>query len=70
VQQDDRVSLVGLHDFAAGKPVQCLLHHADGTTEALQLMHSFGTSQIEWFKLGSALNLFHHTKPNGSSGSA
>ena len=70
VQQDDRVSLVGLHDFAAGKPVQCILHHADGTTEALQLMHSFGTSQIEWFKLGSALNLFHQTKPNGSSGSA
>jgi aconitate hydratase len=70
VQQDDRVSLVGLHDFAAGKPVQCILHHADGTTEELQLMHSFGTSQIEWFKLGSALNLFHQTKPNGSSGSA
>jgi aconitate hydratase len=70
VQQDDRVSLVGLHDFAAGKPVRCILHHADGTTEELQLMHSFGTSQIEWFKLGSALNLFHQTKPNGSSGSA
>ena len=70
VQQDDRVSLVGLQDFAAGKPVQCILHHADGTTEALQLIHSFGTSQIEWFKLGSALNLFHKTSPNGSSASA
>jgi aconitate hydratase len=70
VQQDDRVSLVGLHDFAAGKPVKCILRHADGTTEELQLIHSFGTSQIEWFKLGSALNLFHQAKPNGSSASA
>jgi aconitate hydratase len=70
VQEDDRVSLVGLQDFAAGKPVKCILHHADGTTEELQLLHSFGTSQIEWFKLGSALNLFHKTTPGGSSASA
>jgi aconitate hydratase len=70
VREDDRVSLVGLQGLAAGKPVRCILHHADGTTEELQLLHSFGTSQIEWFKLGSALNLFHQTRPNGSSASA
>jgi aconitate hydratase len=64
------VSLVGLQGLAAGKPVTCLLHHADGTTEELQLLHSFGTSQLEWFKLGSALNLFHQTSPNGRSASA
>jgi aconitate hydratase len=70
VREDDRVSLVGLQGLTAGKPVHCILHHADGTTEELQLLHSFGTSQIEWFKLGSALNLFHKTRPNGNSASA
>ena len=59
VRQDDRVSLTGLSALAPGKPVTCTLHHSDGTTEALSLGHSFGAAQIEWFKAGSALNLFH-----------
>ncbi len=53
----DRVSLVGLGELAPGKIVSCILHHSDGTTESLSLNHSFGESQIEWFKAGSALNL-------------
>ena len=59
IREDDRVSLVDLKELAPGKPVECRLHHSDGTTETLQLNHSFGESQIEWFKAGSALNLFH-----------
>jgi len=59
IREDDRVSLVGLAQLAAGKPVECLVKHADGTTETLTLLHSFGTSQLEWFRKGSTLNLFH-----------
>ena len=59
IAEDDGVSLVGLKDLAAGLPVTCKLRHADGTTETLSLNHSFGQSQVEWFKVGSALNLFH-----------
>ena len=59
IREDDRISLVGLQDLAPGKPVTCIVHHSDGTTETLQLNHSFGQSQIQWFRLGSALNLFH-----------
>jgi aconitate hydratase len=59
IREDDRVSLTGLADLAPGKPVTCLVRHADGTTETLQLHHSFSTSQLEWFRKGSALNLFH-----------
>jgi aconitate hydratase len=59
VREDDRVSLVGLSELAPGKPVRCILHHADGTSEELALKHSFGPAQLEWFKVGSALNLFH-----------
>ena len=36
------------------------LKHTDGTIETLRLNHTFSASQLEWFRKGSALNLFHH----------
>ncbi len=66
VREDDRVSLVGLKDVAPGRPVKGILHHADGTSDELKLNHSFGPAQIEWFKVGSALNLFHKSGTKGS----
>ena len=59
IREDDRISLTGLSEMAAGKPVECLVRHADGSSETLRLNHSFGASQLEWFRRGSALNLFH-----------
>ena len=59
VREDDLVSIVGLAELAPGKPVECVLRHSDGVAETLSLNHSFGESQVEWFKAGSALNLFH-----------
>ena len=60
IRADDRLSLVGLAGMAPGKPVECRIQHADGTNETLQLNHTFSASQLEWFRKGSALNLFHH----------
>jgi aconitate hydratase len=59
IREDDRLSLVGLKAMAPGKPVECRVKHADGTTETLRLNHSFSEAQLEWFRKGSALNLFH-----------
>jgi aconitate hydratase len=59
IRADDRLSLVGLAGLAPGKPVECRIKHADGTTETLHLNHTFSASQLEWFRKGSALNLFH-----------
>jgi aconitate hydratase len=59
IREDDRISLLGLRDMAPGKPVECQVKHADGTSERLLLSHSFSASQLEWFRKGSALNLFH-----------
>ena len=59
IREDDRLSLVGLSDLAPGKPVTCIVQHADGTSETLLLNHSYAASQLEWFRRGSALNLFH-----------
>ena len=59
IREDDRISLTGLADLAPGKPVDCTITHSDGASETLHLNHTFGESQLEWFRLGSALNLFH-----------
>jgi len=59
IREDDRLSLVGLKNLATGKPVECRVQHADGSIETLRLNHSFSGPQLEWFRKGSALNLFH-----------
>ncbi|VDM11305.1 unnamed protein product [Wuchereria bancrofti] len=56
VKPDDKISIVGLNDFAPGKPLKCILKHADGKKDEIWLSHSFNEAQIEWFKAGSALN--------------
>ena len=59
IREDDRISLTGLNEIKPGQPVQCTVNHSDGTSETLDLQHSYSESQLEWFRLGSALNLFH-----------
>jgi aconitate hydratase len=61
IQEDDRISLVGLKDMAPGKPVECRIKHGNGESETLQLNHSFSAPQIKWFRAGSALNLVAKT---------
>jgi len=64
IREDDRISLLGLHELAADKPVQCRLLHSDGTTEMLPLNHSFSATQLKWFRAGSALNLLVDNQAN------
>ena len=59
IREDDRINLTGLADLAPDKPVACTIQHSDGASETLSLNHSFSQPQIEWFRVGSALNLFH-----------
>ncbi len=59
IREDDRISLTGLTELSPGKPVPCTVSHSDGTSETLSVNHTLGEPQIEWFRLGSALNLFH-----------
>jgi len=56
VREGDRVSLLGLAQLAAGAPVDCVLSHADGSRERVELAHSYTAAQLEWFRAGSALN--------------
>jgi aconitate hydratase len=57
VQEDDTIDILGLESFAPGKPLTVVLHHKDGSTDEIQVNHSYNEAQIEWFKAGSALNL-------------
>jgi aconitate hydratase len=57
IRAGDRLSLRGLAQLAAGRPVECVARHADGTHEAFALVHSYSASQLAWFRAGSALNL-------------
>ncbi|HUA33033.1 MAG TPA: aconitate hydratase [Candidatus Binataceae bacterium] len=59
IREDDRISLLGLAALAPGQPVRCRVAHAHGTSETLILDHSYSARQLEWFRAGSALNVFH-----------
>lgn len=56
VQEDDRISIIGMKNFAPGKPLTVVLKHKDGSTDQFLANHSYNTTQIAWFKAGSALN--------------
>lgn len=62
IQQDDRISLLGLKDLAPEKPVTCEIKHQDNTKETILLDHTMNETQIEWFRAGSALNRMAETK--------
>ncbi|KAB5591756.1 Aconitate hydratase 1 [Ceratobasidium theobromae] len=57
IRPTDRVDIQGLESFAPGKNLTLVAHHEDGSTDEIELAHSFNEGQIEWFKAGSALNL-------------
>ncbi|MFN8260528.1 MAG: aconitate hydratase [Chitinophagales bacterium] len=57
VQENDTIDIIGLTEFAPGKNLTIVLHHADGSTDAFEVAHSYNEQQIGWFKAGSALNL-------------
>jgi aconitate hydratase A / 2-methylisocitrate dehydratase len=57
IQEDDVIDIVGLTEFAPGKPLTMVLHHSDGSEDRITLNHSYNEGQIAWFRTGSALNL-------------
>ncbi len=57
IQEDDKIDIIGLKEFAPNLPLKIVLHHKDGVTEEFLVNHTYNQTQIEWFKAGSALNL-------------
>jgi aconitate hydratase len=57
VQERDRIDLENLDQLAPGSLVTAVLHHADGSSDRVELGHSLTGEQVAWFRAGSALNL-------------
>jgi aconitate hydratase len=57
IQEDDTIDILGLTTFAPNTPLSMVLHHKDGSSDTIQVNHSYNEQQIEWFKAGAALNI-------------
>jgi aconitate hydratase len=61
IRENDSIDIIGLTSFAPGVPLQLALHHDDGSSETIQVNHSYNDQQIEWFKAGGALNIIRRS---------
>lgn len=61
INEDDRIDL-DVKDIAPNKQVKMTLKHSDGAKEEVMLNHTMNKQQIDWFKVGSALNLMAKMK--------
>ncbi len=61
IKEDDTFS-INLENFAPGVQIKAVINHADKTQNEITLNHTFNEQQIEWFKLGSALNIISGKK--------
>lgn len=57
IQEDDHFDFIDLKEFAPGKPLHITLRHSDGSSDTIEVNHTYNEGQIAWFKAGSALNL-------------
>ena len=56
VREGDKISILGLKEFAPGRNLTVELLHTDGTRESFAVSHTYNEQQVEWFRAGSALN--------------
>ena len=57
IQEDDKFNFIDLKSFHPDKALTLEIVHSNGKTDTILLNHTYNSSQIDWFKAGSALNL-------------
>lgn len=55
VLEGDRID-IGCSALEPGRNLVVTLHHTDGTSQTVEVSHTYNNQQISWFKAGSALN--------------
>lgn len=60
IQETDKLSFLDLNKLEQGKPIRCVITHSSGAKEEILLSHTFNSSQIDWFRQGSALNVLRN----------
>lgn len=61
INEDDRISILGLADLQPGKPVACQIVSPDGATRDFSALHTMSQEQIDWFRAGGALNIIRQS---------
>jgi aconitate hydratase len=56
IRQDDSVDIEGFESFSPGTNLTVVLNHADGSKDTFEVAHTYNLAQIEWIRVGSALN--------------
>ncbi len=56
IRQDDSIDIEGFDSMAPGKSISMVLNHSDGTSDSIELLHTYNEQQIDWLRAGSALN--------------
>jgi aconitate hydratase len=57
IQEADTFNFVDMSDFKPGEPLTIVITHENGTSDSIQVHHTYNHSQIGWFRAGSALNV-------------
>ena len=57
IKQSDQITIKNLDSFSENTNLIALITHPNNSCEEIILSHTYNTSQIEWFKQGSALNV-------------
>jgi aconitate hydratase len=57
ITQNSRLSILGLQNLSESNKVKCVIKN-EGQSVEIILQHSLADEEIEWFKKGSALNMF------------
>ncbi|MEK9656798.1 MAG: aconitate hydratase [bacterium] len=57
ILERDIFDIKGLDSFSSDSKISLNVLHEDGTTDIIELFHTYNDTQIAWFKAGSALSL-------------
>ena len=64
VEENDRVSILGLSELAPDRSLTVELLHENGGRDSFQVDQTLNEEQIKWFQAGSALNLLRSEGEN------
>ncbi|MBI2708481.1 MAG: aconitate hydratase [Actinobacteria bacterium] len=68
VDEQDKISILGLADLSPDQPVRCQIVKPNGTTVDFEANHTMNDEQIGWFRAGGALNIIRQRTHSNAGG--
>jgi aconitate hydratase len=57
IKEDDSFKILGLSHFSPNNNLKIQITHIDGSSDSIEVCHTYNSNQIDWFYAGSSLNL-------------